>query len=78
MAAEMPGPWQGWSTADPTTRPLPAQTLGRSTPKGDEGRGSWESLPEAPASKEALVWSTEHRSRSVRESSRALEVAEFK
>lgn len=34
MAAEMPGPWQGRSTADPTTRPLPAQTLGRSSPKG--------------------------------------------
>lgn len=44
VAGEMPGPWQGWSPADPTTRPVPAQSLGRSTPgvHDDEGRGDSE------------------------------------
>lgn len=32
-------PWQGWSPADPTTRPLPAQSTPRGV--GEEGRGVW-------------------------------------
>lgn len=45
---------------------------------GGTPRRSWESLPEARASSGLLVRTTEHRSRGVCESSRALEVAEFK